>query len=258
MLKDFIQFLKDAKQKLCVVCSFIALFCVTSCSTVPSTGYTIAIDPSWFPLDLPQKEPYILAFTKELLQKISEKKGVPLNRVTVSWDNLLEGLNKKYYQGIFSMMEPYIFNLEKYDFSDVYLHTGPVLVMREAATKAQAKKLYESEVAVFSDRQEALLMKQFPEALFRMYASIPKALLDVASGVIEGAFIEHLEAVSYVSDIYKGQLKIVSQPLTQEGIKLVTLAHQNKELIKVFNEGLDDLIRNGEYEKLSKKWRLSY
>ena len=258
MSKNIIQFFKSSRQKLCVVCSFIVLFCITSCSSVPSTGYIIALDPSWFPLDMPQKEPYILAFTKELLQKIGEKKGVTLNRITVSWDNLLEGLNKQDYQGVFSMMEPYLFNLEKYDFSDVYLQTGPVVVMREAATKSEAKKLYESEIAVFSTAQENILMQMYPDSLIRMYDSIPKALMDVATGVLDGAVVEYLEAVSYVTDIYSGQLKIVTKPLTDEGIKLLTLASQNKELVKIFNEGLHDLVRDGDYEDLAKKWHLAY
>ncbi|MCH9630976.1 MAG: L-cystine-binding protein FliY [Chlamydiia bacterium] len=258
MSKSITQFFKNSRQKLCVVCSFVALFCITSCSSVPSTGYTIALDPSWFPLDMPQKEPYILAFTKELLQKIGEKKGVHLNRITVSWDNLLEGLNKKDYQGVFSMMEPYLFNLEKYDFSDVYLQTGPVVVMREAATKSEAKKLYEKEIAVFSANQENLLMQMYPDSIVRMYDSIPKALMDVATGVLDGALVEHLDAVSYVTDVYSSQLKIVSKPLTDEGIKLLTLANENKELVKIFNEGLHDLVRDGDYKDLAKKWHLAY
>lgn len=257
-MKKTLCFIKRFKQRILFLSSFALIFYIASCSPMPSndTGYTIAIDPTWFPLDLPSKEPYVLAFTKELMQKISEKKGVKLSRVIVSWDNILEGLNEKDYQGMFSLMEPYLFNLQKYDFSDVYLQTGPVVVMRETATKSEIDKLYEKEIAIFSETEEQTLINLYPDALPRLYDSVPKALVDVAIGSLDGALIEVLEAVGYVADIYKGQLKIATKPLTQAGIKLVALKDQNKHLIKLFNEGLHDLIKDGEYDKLAKKWQL--
>lgn len=232
------------------------LIAFSGCQKRPHAEYVVAIDPNWFPMDVPGKEPYILAFSKELLQKIGEKEGVALNRVTVSWDNILEGLNKKEYQGILSLMQPYVFNKEKYDFSENFLETGPVIVMKQTATSSSVDTLYEKEIAIFSPKQETLVIQRYPDALIRLYDSVATALVDVAIGNIDAALIDSIEAHAYVLDIYKGQLKIVSKPLNDQGIKLVTLAKTNQKLVKIFNDGLEALKKEGEYAKLLKKWGL--
>ena len=218
--------------------------------------YKIGIDPTWFPLDVINKEPYILAFSTELLQKIAQIKRVEFQRVTISWDNLLEGLKMKRYESILSSLEPHGFNLDKYQFSENFLNTGPVLVMRETATKSEVDTLYEKEIAAFSQNDEQLLMQKYPDAIIRMYDSLQKALVDLVIGNLDGVLIGYLQAFSYVNDIYRGQLKISSNPLNNEGLKLVTIAKEQQKLVQLFNEGLNELKKTGEYDALLKKWKL--
>lgn len=233
----------------------LAFIVLGACSSSPQT-YKIGIDPTWFPLDVINKEPYILAFSTELLQKIAHLKHVEFERVTVSWDNLLEGLKKRQYEGILSSLEPYGFNLEKYQFSENFLNTGPVLVMRENATKSEVDTLYEKEIAAFSQNDEQLLMQKYPDAIVRMYDSLQKALVDLSIGNLDAVLIGYLQAFSYVNDIYHEKLKIVSSPLNNEGLKLVTLAKDQQKFIQLFNEGLNELKKNGEYDELLSKWKL--
>ncbi len=226
------------------------------CLSQKQQVFKIGVDPTWFPLDVINKEPYILAFSNELLQKIAEIKHLQLERITVSWDNLLEGLNTRQYQGILSSLEPYTFNLEKYQFSENFLNTGSVLVMRESATKLEADSLAEKEIAALSQNDEQLLMQKYPDAFIRMYDSLQQALIDLLDGHLDGIFMGYLQAFSYVNDLYYNQLKIMSAPINQEGLKLVTLAKEQTKLIQLFNEGLNELKSSGEYERLLNKWKL--
>jgi len=235
----------------------VALLCMafSGCGS-SSKIYTIGVDPSWFPLDVAGKEPYVLAFSHELLQKIGHLKKCAFQRMALSWDDLLEAVNKGQCQGILSSLQPYVFNLQTYQFSDHFLQTGPVVVMAEKVAKTEADHLYEKEIAVFSPEDEQLLMQTYPEALMRSYDSLPQALADVAMGVIDGALVDYLRALSYVTDLYAGQLKIVSSTLNQEGLRLVTSAKQNKQLIHLFNEAIKELKQSGEYQTLLSKWKL--
>lgn len=234
----------------------LILIIIGGCSSPKSQVLKIGIDPTWFPLDVINKEPYILAFSTELLQKIAQLKRIQLERVTVSWDNLLEGLNKKQYQGILSSLEPHVFNLEKYQFSENFLNTGPVLVMRENAVKSETDTFNEKEIAAFSQNDEQLLMQKYPDAFIRMYDSLQTALVDLTIGNLDAVLVDYLQAFSYVNDIYQNQLKIVSPPLNKEGLKLVTLAKEQQKLIQLFNEGLNELKKTGEYDELLKKWKM--
>lgn len=251
----YFQQLRTAFKKVFRYSVAILLIIIGGCSSSHQI-YKIGIDPTWFPLDVINKEAYILAFSTELLQKIAQLKHVEFERVTVSWDNLLEGLKKNHYEGILSSLEPHGFNLDKYQFSENFLSTGPVLVMRENATKSEVDTLYEKEIAAFSQNDEQLLMQKYPDAMVRIYDSLQKALIDLVIGDLDGVVMEYLQAFSYVNDIYHGKLKIVSNPLNNEGLKLVVNAKEQQKFIQLFNDGLNELKKTGEYNELLKKWKL--
>lgn len=241
---------------------FYFTFFLLVCSNFSSCGaskktYKVAIDPSWFPLELYNKEPYVLAFAEELLNYVSEKHRVDIQTVALSWDNLLDALAKKQVQGIFTSMEPYIFNQEKYHFSNNFLHTGPVLVVRIRDQSSEHDLFQDKEIASFSDQDTQVLLEEYPQALVRSYDSSMRALLDLVDGNLDAVFMNYLEAHGFVNDIYHGLLKIVSSPFTSRGLKLVTLTYENQKLISIFNEGLNTMQKNGDYDKLLKKWKLA-
>lgn len=240
---------------------YLAFFLVV-CSNFSSCGaskktYKVAIDPSWFPLELYNKEPYVLAFAEELLSYISEKHRVDIQTVALSWDNLLDALSRKQVHGVFTSMEPYIFNQEKYHFSNNFLYTGPVLVVRIRDHHLDHDLFQDQEIAAFSDQDTQVLLEEYPQALVRSYDSSMRALLDLVDGNLDAVFMNYLEAHGFVNDIYHGLLKIVSSPLTSRGLKLVTLTYENQKLISIFNEGLLAMQKNGDYDKLLKKWKLA-
>lgn len=228
----------------------------SSCSSSKKT-YKVAFDPSWFPLELYNKEPYVLAFSEELLMHIGQKHHMNLEPVALSWDNMLDALAKKQVQGVLTSMEPYIFNQEKYQFSKNYLSTGPVLVVRIRDHASEHDLFQDKEIATFSEQDQQVLLEEYPQAIARSYSSSMKALLDLVDGNLDAVFMNYLEAHGYVNDIYHGLLKIISPPFTQQGLKMITLRSENHKLITIFNEGLHAMHKQGEYDKLLKKWKLA-
>lgn len=233
-----------------------AVLSLTSCGTKGKT-YQIGIDASWYPLYLMGKEANIHAFTDELLRGISHEEDVFFERVNKSWDNLITGLKEDRYEGILSSMTPRVSLETTYDFSEVFLHTGPVLVVRADTKISSMGQMKGKAMGVDSMQNETLLLDIYPEVLVHYYHSITEGLDEVISGEIDGALINILPASSYIRDLYHGQVKIASPPLNDVGLRLVTLHGQNKDLATVFNRGLSKLRDNGVYDKLLKKWDLS-
>jgi polar amino acid transport system substrate-binding protein len=256
-MKKMLKRLKPKIKQALSMCCACVLVILGSCSSSPKV-YTIGVDPSWFPLDAANKEPYILAFSHELLQKIAHLKKCEIQRVAFSWDNLLEAVNRRQCQGILSSLQPHLFNLEKYHFSENFLNTGPVLVMQEEISKYEIEDLSEKAIAVLSQEDEQILAQNYPEVLVRNYDSLQEAFADLSAGTLDGVLIDYLQAVSYVTELYVGKLKIVSPPLNNEGLKLVVRDGDNKSLMNLFNEGLKELKQSGEYAALLKKWKLGY
>lgn len=239
------------------VCTFLILAIVlVSCGTRGKT-YQIGIDPSFYPAPLGGKEANVYAFSKELLRAISHEEGVFFETVMMSWDNLISGLKGKQYEGMLSPMTPRI-NLQKtYAFSEMYMHTGPVLVVKQGMKVSSVKHLKGKEISVESMNQEVLLIEKYPGVNVHYYASIPEAFEEIVMEQIDGILIDYLQATGYIRNLYYEKVKIATPPLNDAGLRLITMEGENKELVDVFNRGLDKLRENGTYEKLLKKWELN-
>ncbi|MEN9344173.1 MAG: hypothetical protein RLZZ453_960 [Chlamydiota bacterium] len=215
------------------------------------------MDPSWYPLKFGDREANITAFSTELLSMIGSKEDISITKISVSWDDLMEGLQKGEYEAILSSMPPYLFNQKEFDFSSIYLPLGPVFMVKENSSLHSIDDLKGKEVGVVSGSTDDILIQDKSGVIIRYYDSIPAMLNALASGQIDGAITGILPANAYIQDLYKNELKIISPPLTEEGLRLVTLHNQGKTLLKAFNKGLEALKKDGSYEKMLTKWSIS-
>ncbi len=233
----------------------MVLCCVGfSCGGSQKTTYQVGVDPSWYPLLVEGKEKNLTGFSTELLQEIGKKEHIAISKVSVSWDVLMEGLKKKQYAAILFSLPPYNFNQQTYDFSELYLKTGPVLVVPASYPYTSLEKLSGKEIAVMPGSSGTSILEKYPGILIRNYDSIARALNDVSTGTINGALVDRLMAEAYCQDLYQGKLRIVTEPLDNSGLRMITLHNQAPELIEAFNEGLDKLKSSKEYDNLLKKW----
>jgi polar amino acid transport system substrate-binding protein len=234
---------------------FLAFALMGSCAKKEKV-YRIGVDPSFFPIKMMGREPNVFAFSNEILQEIARLYDVSLERVNMGWDNLIMGLKEDKYEAMFSFLPPYNFNEAKYDFSDLYLYTGPVLIVRNHSPIHSMGQMVGKMVAVSSFSDEALLIENYPEVIVQYYTSAPEALNDIFSDVIDGVLVNFIVAKGYVEDLYRDKIRIASPPLSDEGLRLVTLHGKNQELLTIFNKGLAELRKKGTYDKLLKKWNL--
>jgi len=232
----------------------LLLLILSACGGGSMESRRVGVDSSWYPLDFGNETNNVNAFSTELLTTIGHLEKIPFVKIGVNWNDLMEGLQKDKYEAILSSMPPYIFNETQFDFSDVYLPLGPVLVVTESSKIDSIDNLSGKEIAVISGSTSALILEKSPGVLIRYYDSIPTALNDILTQTINGALIDVLHAVSYCRDLYKGQLKIVTRPLNNEGLRLVSKHNAAPALIKGFNEGLRKMKKNGSYNTLLKKW----
>ncbi|MCP5509611.1 MAG: amino acid ABC transporter substrate-binding protein [Chlamydiales bacterium] len=236
---------------------FICLACLlVGCGSMAKSPYRIAVDPSWYPLDLMGKEANVYAFSSDILKAISKKEGIPIDRVNVSWDDTLEGLQKDLYDGVLSPLPPYNFNRAKYDFSDLYLPTGYVLVIPARSSMKQLKKMQDAEIAVQKDSEAERILDLYPSTIPRFYVSPSVALDKLAKGEYKGVIMNVIPAVSFIEDKYADQLKISGDPLNDAGLRLIAIKGKRSELIEQFNEGLKKIKRDGTFDKLVEKWNV--
>ena len=235
---------------------FLLSICITfvGCDS-KQKSYTIGIDPSWFPSNLKGREAHFFAFSRELLEEIARLEKVQFSQVNRSWDNLDDGLKEKQYDAILSSIYPHIFEKERYSFSDLYIGTGPVLIVKKEE-KLEVNTQATAEIGVYQKENQALLIKLYPKATIRTYGTLPSLWDSLLKGLINAGCIDYFRAKFYVNDLYKEEVEIMTPPLNEAGLRLITLHAEHQELIELFNRGLKNARKSGAYEKLLKKWGL--
>lgn len=238
--------------------SLCMLLCLVGCGKVTKSPYRIAVDPSFYPLELMGKEANVYAFSNELLQAVAKKERLYIERVNASWDNILEGLSKDDFDAALSALPPYNFNEAKYDFSQLYLPTGYVLVIREDEKAREFKKLKGREVGVQMNSEAERILSKYPEVLIRYYENPAVALEKLDQGQLDGVVMDAIPAVSFIYDRYAEKLKLGSSVLNDAGLRMVAVKDTHRDLLDRFNSGLEKLKKDGTYDKLVKKWKVSF
>ncbi len=237
----------------------LILFCLLafiSCTGSTSKTFRIAIDHSWYPLPLMGQEKYVLGFSTELLQEIVKIENIPAATVTANWNTLLWGLQEEHYEGMLSSLEPQLFNKKDYDFSELYLPTGLVLIVPIDSKISSMDDLKGKEIAFSPGSSGEEILSKYPGIIIRTYDAVPNVLADIVNGNVDGALVGNLIANAYIKDVYATQLKVATPPLTPAGLRLVTLHGKEERLQSAFNSGLNRLKGNGKYQELLKKWSL--
>jgi polar amino acid transport system substrate-binding protein len=235
----------------------VALLTLSCGGKSKSFDYTIALDPTWFTLELPGRETSITTFTLELIEAIGKAENVSIAVYDRSWSNLTYGLQEGDYDAICSTMQPYLFYDKMYDFSDLYLMTGPVLITPTQSPYKSLDQMAGRVVGIVKGSSDALIVEKYPDIIQISYDTLQDALAATTDGTIDGAMGDIQTTQAFTRDLYYGKLKIATRPLAPEGVRLLSLKNHSPHLIEVFNRGLKHLKSSGKYAELAKKWNLS-
>lgn len=233
---------------------------IRSCSKAGSIDLTktfvIARDPSWYPLNLMGKNQNVLAFTNDILLTIAKDKGVRLELLSISANRLDLGLDSGDYDGIITSLMPNPENNRYFNFSNTIFFIGPVLIVPKTSKITSLQQMTNKIVGIPSNLEITVDLNKFT-AIFKPYGNIKAAFTDLVKNHLDGIILPVMQAYNYIETFHKGSFKIVSTPLNDEGLRLVTLQTLRSEyVIKEFNDGLKTLIENGTYDTLCKKWGL--
>jgi polar amino acid transport system substrate-binding protein len=259
-------FYKKKRNLIWIILTFLVLaFTIRSCTKqkeVRKHLYLIGRDSSWYPLELYGKEKNMTAFTNDLMTEI-----VKISKIRMSWvetgpGTLQEGLDSGSYDGILtsSRIEDYL--ADQYLSSQPIYKLGLVLIVQRDSNVTSAKEMKGKTVGISSTSPLVInAIRQGGvnpyDVTFVTYNNMNRGLEALSKGSIDGVVLEALPAYTLVNALYVGKLKVATGPLTEEGIRLVTLNTPSSEvLVNDVNTALQTLKENGTYDKLLLKWNL--
>ncbi len=217
----------------------------------------IGVDPTWSPLNFGAQTPYVNGFVDELLRDIADELDIEFNKIRVNPGDLLSGLDEGVYDAVLTSLPPYTFNVAKYDFSKNFLATGPVFIVPKEAGYKKLSELHHQAVGIIEHSPAIEILRKYSNLFVRSYVSTPDLLNAIVEGEIAGALLARVPAAAYVPDLYQEKLKIVSMPLTDQGLQLITLKKSQEEFLESFDGVLRYLKRKKKIDDLLKKWSLS-
>lgn len=226
--------------------------------TLKSKVFLVGRDSTWYPLQILGKERYLQAFTDDLLLAIAKEEDLHFQTTEVGTTQLFSGLDIGNFDAILTPVVPNVLNQDYYLFSDPIYRLGPVLIVPKNSTADAMNDMEGKTVGLRTGFTTVFNLKHYPSILFVTYDNMNIALDNLANNRLDGVIVNALSAYSYTEGFYADKLKVVTSPLTTEGIRLVTLRHPLGELlIEAFNEGLKKVKKDGAYLQLLKNWNLT-
>lgn len=222
---------------------------------IPSI-YKIGMDATWHPLNLYGKEPAFTAFSSEVMFAVAKDQKLKIEIVRSGPKRVLELLDDSVVDGILSpIFEDHLME-EHYYFSNPYYRFGTVLIVRKDTSFTELKEFSHKRVTVQRGSPILYRITVDPSTSVVTYNSPLTALDELGRSEVDGVFMDLLEYL-YYGGMYRDKLKVVTHPLTNPGLRLITLQEDyGWDLIEKFNAGLENIKQNGVYQKLLEKWDL--
>ncbi len=239
--------------------SLFFLFLFRSCTSehISENTYSIGQDSSWRGLGLRDKERNLTAFNDNLLAAVAKLEHIHLNILIIPSSQHISGLEQGKIHGILTTLKPEASNEKYLLFSNPYFLTGPVLIVRTAAPINGWNEMAKKIIGVQSITPAILNLEKDLSIQVKLYDDILQALADLRERRIDGVVYPAIAAHIYTKTFYGKELKIITQPLTDDGLRLAALNNKAGQLlIQRFNDALAKIKQNGTYDQLIERWGL--
>lgn len=222
------------------------------------THLVVATDATWPPMEyVDENTKEIIGFDIDLFKAVAEAGGFTVEFKNTAWDGIFAGLAAGKYDAIISSVTITEERQKEMDFSQPYINAGQVLVVQSSLRG----------VSELSDMEGMTVGAQIGTTgsfeiegvlgtkSLKTYDEIGLAFEDLVNGRIDGVVADTPVAADFalLNESYKGKLKIVGEPFTDEYYGVV-VRKGNTEVLDAVNAGLDKVLGTAKYREIEKKW----
>lgn len=259
MLKD-----KTVKAILISILIIVVAFVFTGCGSSTSSKssektYTAITESTFAPFDTTNKDGEIVGFDMDLLNAIGKDQNFKVKYKSMEFDSLVPAIESNNADIIAAAMTVTKDRAKKVAFSNSYYSGGVVVVVKNNNTTIKSvddlttSMTVGAQAGTTSGDKATSLYKSGKIKKAELLDGNDKLFLQVQNGDIEVMLIDRVAAEQYVSNKGKGKVKIVGNVLDAEDTAFA-VNKDNKSLLEKINKGLKNVIKDGTYSKLCKKW----
>lgn len=228
--------------------------------------FTVGIDASYPPYDFRDEYGNAIGFDVDIIKAIAEKQGFGVNVIAKDWDGLVADFDKGVYDISLAGYYPSDERKQKYLVSNPYAFAHDILLTKKGGSVSSSI----SDISQLKTLKVAVQGNSPYEEQLKEYGINPNALSVKSSSFLAFQAVARGEADTMVVD--KGVANYYIQQLGSSGTKvdfefhepahddftpyeLVILAPKGKEeLMEKINQGIVQIIQDGTYATIYKKW----
>ncbi len=226
-------------------------------SPLLGADYIIGEDPTFYPYNFEEKTAAVTGYLEALIQEISQKEKIEIELIQIGSLSLLNFVSNKELDGALTTLSSSHENRDAYDFSTPLLKLGPLLVVRKNSKVSNLGQLKGKIVGISPFDNSVFIVQKYPSIMMRPFTTYPTALRSLMKGEIDGVLLPALGAHALVNSFqFGGALKIVTSPLNEEGIRLLSRKENAEDLITPFNRALKLFNKNGFQKNLQQEFEI--
>ncbi|WP_328044244.1 ABC transporter substrate-binding protein [Neobacillus mesonae] len=193
-------------------------------------------------------------FDVEIGEALAKKMGMKPVAVTNPWETLIQGLQAKKFDAIIGSMTITEERLKSVNFTEPYYRSGAQIFVAEnnnditGPGDLKGKKIGVVKASTYKE----LALKNTDKANIVEYDSDITALMDLPTGRLDAVITDQMVGLPIIKE---GAIKIkdVGEPMTHDD-QGIAVRKDDHEMLKQLNKALDEIIKDGTYEEISKKW----
>ena len=237
----------------------LALFGVVSCGPKQPSKIVIASDATFPPMEMVDENKNIVGFDVDLMNAAAKAGGFTVEFKNTAWDGIFAGLDNGKYDAVMSSVTITDDRKKTMDFSIPYINAGQIVVV-----KSEVNDVHRARGPEGQDRGRQIgttgafeidKVKDADKITEKTYDEIGLAFEDLVNGRHRGVVvIDSPDAANYAlqNPNYKGKLKIVGAPFTQEFYG-VAVKKGNAKVLDVINAGLKKVLDADDIQGASNK-----
>lgn len=251
------------KKYLVVLLIFVLAFSFTACGTNEGSNagdkkFVVGTEPTFPPFEFTdEKSGAIIGFDIDLIQAIAEDQGIQVEIQSLGFDGLIMAIQSGSIDIVASGMTIDDERKEKVDFSDAYINAGLALAVGANNNTIKSESdLSGKKVAVQIGTTGAKKAQELKDAgIIKEIVTlntVDLVMMELINGGVD-AVINDLPVTKAYMGQQKGKIKIVGEPLNSESYGFA-IKKGNAELLEKINKGLENVIKDGTYDKIVAKY----
>jgi polar amino acid transport system substrate-binding protein len=229
---------------------------VAGCKKKEAAKIVIATDATWPPMEMVNEAKEIVGFDIDLMNAAAKAGGFTVEFKNTAWDGIFAGLEAGEYDAVMSSVTITDERKQTMDFSVPYINAGQILVVRQELSGVdKLEQLKGKNVGAQIGTTGSFEIEKVSGVTLKTYDEIGLAFEDLANGRIQAVVCDTPVAAQFAlqNDNYKGKLKIVGLPFTEEFYG-VAVKKGNAKVLDLVNKGLNKVLKTATYDKIYAAW----